>query len=96
MATFVEKKNGGLGIISVLIWLVLIGVVIGGAYYIFFKKPELISVAPPAEFEDVKQLAAIELDPQAVVEGAKFQALKSHITSKTPERFGRSNPFSPP
>ena len=35
-----EEKKGGMGILTILTWVLIIGAVAGSAYYLFFKQPE--------------------------------------------------------
>ena len=95
MAIVVEEKRGSGGILSFLIWLVVLALVLAGAYYLFFKKQDLIPVPPPANFEQAMQISQLEIDPQAVLSGAKFKSLQNFVTPSEARQVGRSNPFLP-
>lgn len=94
MAIVVEeeaKKSGGLG--GVIMWgaiFVILGVAI---YYIFFKRPDLVEVHTPANFESTVQLSRIKLNPDAVVNSAQFKALQTYASPLAPQTAGRQNPF---
>jgi uncharacterized protein (DUF58 family) len=93
MAIVVEERGQGTGLVSVLIWLLLLAVVALGFYFVFFKKPELIDIARPPGYETVEQISRISLDPESVVQNPKFRALKAHLTPSEAQTSGRTNPF---
>lgn len=89
-----EKRKGG-GFVGFLTWLVLIGVIAFAAYYIFFKKPEVVDVVIPANFENISQISAQKLEPEVIQENPVFKSLESHTTPPSSARVGRVNPFLP-
>lgn len=89
-----EPKKNGVTIVNVMLWLLfLVGIALF-AYYIFFKKPELIEVAKPANYQETEQISKIELRPEEIIANPQFKALKTYVTIPVPTNLGRSNPFS--
>ena len=96
MAIVVEsqQKKGGIG--KLLIWLLLVGVVVFGIYYLFFKRPDVIpNLAAPAAFKQAAELSGVKIDPGAVVQSAPFQALRPQAPEMQVPATGRTNPFAP-
>ncbi|MDO8504319.1 MAG: hypothetical protein Q7S36_00500 [Candidatus Liptonbacteria bacterium] len=88
-----EEAKSGAGILSIITWLVVVGAVAGTAYFIFFKKPELVGqIVAPASFKKTEQLSKIDLNPQAVV-GSLSKSFRQYIAPLTPGVKGRANPF---
>lgn len=93
MAIIVNSRNSRSGIVAFLIWLVLILVVVAGAYYVFFKRPELVPISAPPGFEEARRISKIRLNSREVLDNPKFRALRFYITPSQPASFGKSNPF---
>ncbi|OGZ52752.1 MAG: hypothetical protein A3B25_00975 [Candidatus Ryanbacteria bacterium RIFCSPLOWO2_01_FULL_48_26] len=85
-----EKK---IDIVNLTIWLFLLIVVGITAYFIFFKKPELVDVASPSSYRNIDPLAQVTLNPEEVVNSPDFQSLKQYVPLLSPASVGRSNPF---
>lgn len=88
-----EKKDAAGGLVSMLIWLVLLIILGSGFYYVFFKNPELVPVSPPPGFEQTQAVANITLDPQAVIKNLESRGFKNQVTVGQASTQGRSNPF---
>lgn len=89
-----EEKKGGVGILSILTWLVIMGAILGTVYYIFFAQPELVGqISAPAGFSNTQQLSKITISPQDILKNPSFQNLKQYITPIQPTGAGRQNPF---
>ncbi len=94
MAIVVEEKRNNQGkIIGFLIWLVVLGALSASAYYIFFKKPELVEFRGSPSFNNVQQLSKISIDPGSVVNSPQFLLLKQYVNVSVPQDVGRPNPF---
>lgn len=97
MAIVVDQENkagGGLG--KFLIWGVILFIIVIGAYYLFFKRPDVIpNLAAPAAFQQANDLSGVKLDPGAVVQSATFQTLKPSVPDMPTPATGRTNPFLP-
>ena len=95
MAIVVHEQRSGVNIVRILIWLVILSVIGAIFYYIFFKKPELVEIVAPPNFQNTEELSKISLDPESVINSPIFQSLKQYITPPGPSNFGRPNPFLP-
>ncbi len=93
MAIMFEEQKNTSGLISVVTWLILIFVLGVATYYIFVKKPDLVPVTAPSNFENTRGLVSIKLKPEEIVDNPQFKALKAYITVKTAETNGKANPF---
>jgi hypothetical protein len=95
MAIIIEDDKRRPSIVPILIWLIVIGVVLAAAYYLFFNQPELIPLPTPANLENTDALANIQFDPQEIV--PQIQALTTYVAepSSTADIVGRTNPFLP-
>lgn len=88
-----ERRPNSVGILSVALWLLLLGGIGAGAYYVFFKSPQLIEVAAPTDFKNTEQISKIQLRPEEVLSNQQFKMLRSYVTLPTPVPSGRANPF---
>ena len=78
------------------IWGVILVVILVGAYYLFFKRPDVIpSLATPAAFQQANDLSGVKLDPGSVVQSTTFQALRPQVADMPVPATGRTNPFLP-
>ena len=95
MAIIVEEQSGGrsASIVKLGIWLVLLGVIGAGIYYLFFKQQQLVEYAVPANFQNVAQIAKIEFNPDEVINDPLFLSLKQYIRLEPPAAIGKANPF---
>ncbi|MFH0806241.1 MAG: hypothetical protein V1885_00745 [Candidatus Brennerbacteria bacterium] len=94
MAIVVEeekKKANWMTIISVVVFL---AVVFFGAYYLFFKQPELIDLVAPAELERLSAISSVKFNPREVVDAPTFKALRDFSGTSTIPRTGKANPFA--
>lgn len=89
-----EEKKSGIGILSVLTWVLIIGAIGGAVYYVFFAQPQIVSqITAPANFQNTQQLLNLGVSPKDVIESPAFQSLKQYITPLQPAAGGRANPF---
>ncbi len=88
-----EEKKGGMGILTILTWVLIIGAVAGSAYYLFFKQPELVGqIAAPTSFKNTEQLSKLNVSPKDVVDSLS-KSFRQYVTPLSPANKGRSNPF---
>ena len=90
-----EERKSSSGLITILIWIVIFGVIAAAVYYIFFTKPQLVEISVPANFENTDQLSKVKLTPEDIINNPDFVALKPYITLPPAEKLGRANPFMP-
>ncbi len=93
MAIIIEEKTNSSGIITFLIWLVILGVIGASMYYVFFKNPDLVEFSASSNFQNIQQLSKISINSDQLINSPQFQALKQYITVPTPDNIGRTNPF---
>ncbi len=98
MAIVVEEDRGsgtgiGSGIVSVLVWLGILGIIAATVYYVFVAQPELVEYAVPANFTNTEQIIRVNIDPGSVLQDARFANLKQYVTLPEEPPFGRTNPF---
>lgn len=99
MAIIVEEEGNKSNAVSMLGWLVILGIVGAAVYYIFFVSPPPAVVTPPAGFEDITPIANVNFNPSSVISSPSFQALKQYVadpTSTGPTAVGRTDPFLTP
>jgi len=95
MAISIEQDKKKTNWLNILLAIIIVVAIFAGAYFLFFKKPELIEVVVPGQFEDLTKISEIEFDPQGLLNSPEFKVLRQfQIDAELPEA-GRSNPFSP-
>ena len=85
-----EEKKNGISFLGIIGWFVLLLLILFLAYYVFFKKPEIISLELP---KGATEFSNISLDPGRVVTRPDFAVRSSRITPRVPGSIGRNNPF---
>jgi hypothetical protein len=97
MAIVIEQERTGKGgTIRMIIWIAILLVIVVGAYFLFFKHPDVIpNLATPTSLKDVNSIATVKLDPDAVVQSPAFQSLKPQAPDMPAPQTGRPNPFQP-
>lgn len=95
MAIIVEEEQRSISGMGGLIVGILVVAVIGtGVYYVFFKRPDLVEYATPANFQGIEQLSTLKnLSAEEVVNSPSFKALQPHANPLSPQTSGRSNPL---
>lgn len=88
-----EKRGGGVGILSIALWFLLLIGIAAGAYYVFFKAPQTVEIAAPSDFKNTEQISKIQLKPEEVLSNQQFKSLRAYVTLPTPVPIGRANPF---
>lgn len=98
MAIVIEQEQGGrgTGILKIAVWIAIIIAILLGAYYLFFRHPDVIpSLAQPSGLKDVNVIAGVKLDPAPIVQGPTFQSLRQQAPDMPQPQTGRPNPFAP-
>ncbi len=86
----VNNKQGYGGVIMGVLGIAALAIV---AYYVFMRRPDLVEVAIPTNFENTVQIAKIDLSPEDVINNVNFRNLQAHVPPMNPSTGGRSNPF---
>jgi hypothetical protein len=93
MAIVIEEEKSGTGLVSILLWLIVLACIVVGAYYVFFKRVDIIDIDQPSSFQETMQLSGVNLHPELVVSRIQQPAFTSHSTIIPAKTNGRSNPF---
>ncbi|HUC02151.1 MAG TPA: hypothetical protein VMA75_04615 [Candidatus Paceibacterota bacterium] len=99
MAIIVEESGKKGNLWGIFGWLVFFVVAAAAVYYIFFAQPQLVTIPSNGTIGTIAPITQLSLQPQTVVQGAAFEALKSTIPPPTPQgpaAVGRPNPFVSP
>ena len=90
-----EEGENRVDIANIVIWVSLLVVVVIAVYFIFFRKPPLIEVTSPSNYQNTDPLASVNLNPQEVANSIE-QTLKPYVPPPSPAVVGRENPFLAP
>lgn len=93
MAIVVEEEKKNINWITILSVAAGLAVAFFGAYYLFFKQPELIDVVVPAELERLRVISEAQFNPREVVDSPSFQGLRDFSGTLSTPRTGKANPF---
>ncbi len=94
MAITIEQEKQQRNWVGIIVALIVVVSLFVAAYYLFFKKPELIETVTPGQLKQLQNVSQITFDPEALFNSPEFKALRQfggEITVPTP---GRSNPFA--
>ncbi len=91
-----EEGERKIDVISIVMWLSLLTLVGVAAYFIFFKRPDLVQIASPSDYQNIDPLANVSLDPTQVTNSDAFQSLQQYVPLPAPAETGRENPFIAP
>lgn len=95
MAIALEQERKPVNVLGILIALVVVGSLFAGAYFLFFKRPELVDVVVPSSIQNVRQISTIPFAPERIFTAEKFRALRQYGTEIVLPQAGKSNPFLP-
>jgi len=93
----VEEEKKSTSWLNIALVMIIIGVLFIGAYFLFFKKPELVEIVVPgqSQLEGWQQLGSLSFDPQELLTSPKFKLLRQFETPAPTLKSGRPNPFIP-
>ena len=86
-----EQKSFNLQ--ALITFVVVILIVIGGIYFLFFAPVPGIEIIVPASINSTSELSNIEFSPENVISSEKFRALRRYTGQTTVGQIGRDNPF---
>jgi uncharacterized membrane protein len=94
MAILVEEEKRPVNWIGIITAIFIVVAVFVLAYFLFFKKPEIIDQVTPTGLSSINEISKIKFDPEAVVNSPTFNSLKDSTPKLTPrETPGKQNPF---
>lgn len=88
-----QKEGGGGSVLGLAVWLLVLGLVGAGVYYIAFAKPEFVEVVAPIGFKATEEIAKLNLNADEILADPRFEDLRTHVTLTPTGMFGRENPF---
>lgn len=96
MAIILEHEKKQVNWIVVLTVFLALAVIFTGAYFLFFKRPEIIDIAIPKKFDDLNMISRISFNPDDVIQSPAFRSLRQYGTIITQTQTpGKANPFQP-
>ncbi len=93
MAITIEQEKQQKNWVGITVALIVVVSLFIAAYYLFFKRPELVEVATSGQFKQLQGVSQITFNPETLFNSPQFKALRQfggNITTPTP---GRANPF---
>ncbi len=95
MAIIVEEakppKNWG----AIISFIIILAVIFGGVYFVFFQKPVLIELAVSGPAQETEMLSKLTFNPSDIQNNEVFRSLRQYAASTTAGQLGRPNPFLP-
>lgn len=95
MAIIVEEpkapKNWG----AIASFIIILAVLFGGVYFIFFQKPVLIELAVSGSAQENEMLSKLSFNPSDIQNNEIFRGLRQYAAPATLGELGRPNPFLP-
>ncbi|MDP3052935.1 MAG: hypothetical protein Q8N22_03230 [bacterium] len=95
MAIIVEEpkppKNWG----AIISFIIILAVIFGGVYFIFFQKPILIELVTSSSAQQTEMLSKLTFNPSDIQNNEIFRSLRQYAAPATAGQLGRPNPFLP-
>lgn len=95
MAIIVEQEKKPLNWINIAVIIVFVILIFGLAYYVFFKRPELVETILPQKLTSLSSLKELKIDPNPLLADLKKYFTTTYNTETTIPSVGRVNPFEP-
>lgn len=93
MAIVIQEEKRQINWFALGVTVLIAGMILWGAYYLFFVKPALLEKAVPLQLQSIKELSGIKLDPEAIINNPSFQVLKQYVNPVEIGLAGKNNPF---
>jgi len=75
---------------------IVFGVLLWGAYFVLFQKPELIEIVAPAKLQGISSVSKLSFDPSGVIDSPTFKSLREYAGEVPRTQVeGKENPFEP-
>lgn len=95
MAIMIQQDKKPVNWVNAIAIVVFIALVFAVVYFIFFNKPQLVSVILPGDLNNIKTLSQVQIDPTPVVQTLQKYFTTNYGSSLTIPTPGRTNPFAP-
>ena len=95
MAIIIEQEKKPINVFNIVAVVVVVAIIFGVVYFIFFSKPELIDVVVPGNLDSIQELSQIQVDATPVVNTLNKYFTNNYGSSLSIPTPGRSNPFLP-
>jgi hypothetical protein len=94
MAIIIGSENQKGGLVHIILGIVVVILVVFGAYYVFFVTPPFgEEVDVPSGLDTISEISSVKVDPQEVLEPIA-NILEKRVGDPELGEFGRENPFS--
>jgi len=95
MAIVIEEEKNKSGLITAIIWIIVLAIIVAAIYYLFFSQPQLIEVVVPTNLQNAQNISKININPDLLNSNPVFNQLKPYNIQSTSSgtNIGRSNPF---
>jgi len=74
---------------------VIILIVVGAVYFVFFAPAPAFEVIVPPPLQTVGEVSSKQVNPANVLNSQAFRSLRPYAPSPTVGQIGRTNPFLP-
>lgn len=95
MAIIVEQEKKPINWVNVLGTIIFIVLIFVLAYYVFFKRPDIVETVIPQKLGTLSSLKEVRVDPAPVLETLRKYFTTSYVLESYNPAVGRSNPFEP-
>ena len=93
MAIVIEEEKRKINWFALGVIILIVAVLSGAIYYLFFTSTPLIERVVPPRLESIKELSSIKLQPEAIINDPHFQILKQYVNPVVIGAVGKTNPF---
>ena len=95
MAIFVCEERGKMFWLPIVLTVGVVILIFVGAYYLFFKQPQLLDLTAPTQVQKLTTISKINYDPSTVINSPAFRMLTQYNQLPSASTAGRPNPFLP-
>jgi len=93
MAIIIEQEKKPINWIGILTGAIIVVAVFGGAYYLFFKSPQILDTVTAGKLSGAKTITEVKFNPEPIIERMQTD-FNVNLDATLPEQMpGRENPF---
>ena len=93
MALIIEQNKRSINWFGILIFIFLLGVIVGGGYFLFFGPTPAIEILAPVALDTAESISNIRLDAGKIIESPVLKGFRDYGTMPGVGTLGRPNPF---